>query len=85
MRTIHMNGEVPDDTVPSPLGYSIGRWEGSTLIIETSHVDYPILDDSGTPVIVTDPMYLAEPAIWDAVWAWEPGVTEISPFECAVR
>lgn len=107
VRTIHLNGVVPDDVEPTPLGYSIGRWEDKILVIETSHVDYPLLDDSGTPmssdvriverytlneddtrmdyeVIATDPQYLEEPAIWDAVWAWESGV-QIRPFECTVR
>ncbi len=107
VRTIHLNGEVPEDTVPSPLGYSVGRWEGSTLVIESTRVDYPLLDDSGTPmsgdvrmverytlneddtrldyeVIVTDPVFLAEPAVWEAGWAWESGV-QIRPFECTLR
>lgn len=107
VRTIHLNGEVPADAEPTPLGYSVARWEGKTLVIETSLVDYHLLDDSGTPmsgevgilerytltdddtrldyeVIVTDPQYLAEPAVWDAVWAWDSGV-QIQPFECTVR
>jgi len=107
IRTIHMDAAVPDDVDPTPLGYSTGRWEGETLVIETNHIDYPLLDDSGTPmssdarileryrvsdddmrldyeVTITDPAYLAEPAIWDAVWVWESGA-QIKPFECAVR
>jgi hypothetical protein len=89
------------------LGYSVGRWDGRTLYIETTQVDAPYLDDSGTPqsenaiiverftlsndenrldyeVTVTDPEYLAEPAIWDALWIWRPGA-EILPFECTLR
>ena len=107
VRTIHLDGEVSGNAEPTPLGYSVGRWEGKTLVIETSHVDYSLLDDSGTPmssdvlilerytlneddtrldyeVIVTDPQYLVEPAVWDAVWAWDSGV-QIRPFECTVR
>jgi len=107
VRIIHMDSEVPENVEPTRLGYSVGRWEREMLIIETSHVDNPILDDLGTPmsgdvrmlerytlnednsrlnyeVIVTDPVYLAEPAIWDAVWAWDPGV-QMRPFECALR
>ena len=37
-----------------------------------------------TEVIVTDSEKPAEPAIWDAVWAWESEV-RIQPFECTVR
>jgi hypothetical protein len=107
IRTIYMEAETPDNMEGTPLGYSVGHWEGKTLIIETSHIDYPLLDDSGTPmsgnariverytlsnndmrldyeVIVTDPEYLAEAAIWDATWVWESGA-EVKPFECSVR
>jgi hypothetical protein len=35
-RTIHTNRKVfPDDIKPSRAGYSIGRWEGDTLVVET--------------------------------------------------
>lgn len=41
---------VPAGARPSKLGYSIGRWEGGTLVVETSRVDFPYLDDEGTPM-----------------------------------
>ena len=35
-RQIHMDGrKLPVDPQPSWLGYSIGRWEGSTLVVDT--------------------------------------------------
>lgn len=38
-RTVHMDGRaVPADLVPSPMGYSIGRYEGDALIIETTAI-----------------------------------------------
>jgi hypothetical protein len=38
-RTIYMDGRKPPSNGPlSPLGYSIGRWEGDTLVIETSRI-----------------------------------------------
>jgi hypothetical protein len=42
--------EIPADAPRSLLGYSIGRWEGATLAIETERVDSPYLDDEGTPM-----------------------------------
>ena len=30
---------------PSHLGYSVGRWEGSTLIVETTKINYPWVDN----------------------------------------
>ena len=49
-RIIHMGdstaaGEVP----PSPLGYSVGRWDGRTLVVDTTRVNWPWVDNSGTP------------------------------------
>ncbi len=33
----------------SPLGYSLGRWEGRTLIVETKSINDPFFDWAGTP------------------------------------
>ncbi len=106
VRTIHMTSEQDPATVtPSSLGHSVGRWEGRTLVVHTSRIDWPLLDGDGTPqsddveiverftisedenrldfeITATDPEYLAEPAIWDAGYIWNPGV-DIKPFECA--
>ena len=35
VRHIRMNGAHPANSVPSPMGDSIGRWEGDTLVIDT--------------------------------------------------
>ncbi|MDE0002320.1 MAG: DUF6152 family protein [Rhodospirillaceae bacterium] len=49
-RTIHMtdsaNGEGHRGT---PLGFSTGRWEGNTLEVTTTDIDWAIFDDAGTP------------------------------------
>lgn len=41
-RLIHMDGrEPPADTPYTPLGYSVGRWDGDALVITTTHIDWP--------------------------------------------
>jgi len=49
MRTIHMN---PKDVAPSRhtmFGFSRGRWEGTTLIVETDHIAAGYFDHLGMP------------------------------------
>jgi len=37
VRRIYLDGrELPADQAPTDLGYSVGHWEGSTLVVETS-------------------------------------------------
>jgi hypothetical protein len=53
VRTIHMApASVPEGLAPSLLGYSIGRWEddGRTLVVDTTHIDWPHYDTIGTPL-----------------------------------
>jgi hypothetical protein len=39
VRTIHMDGgDSPGTQTRTPLGYSVGRWEGETLIVETTRL-----------------------------------------------
>jgi hypothetical protein len=50
VRTIHMSAAGgATRQAPTPMGHSSGRWEGSTLVVETSGIDYPYFDDLGTP------------------------------------
>jgi hypothetical protein len=42
--------EIPNDAPRSLLGYSVGHMDDGVLIIETSKVDFPYLDDDGTPM-----------------------------------
>ncbi len=41
---------VPEDAPRSPYGYSVGRWDGDTLVVETERIDFPYQDDLGTPM-----------------------------------
>jgi hypothetical protein len=44
-RLIHMDGREPAANQPyTPLGYSAGRWEGATLVITTTHIDWPYFE-----------------------------------------
>ena len=49
VRTIHMNPDPAATPEPSPMGYSVGHWDGDTLVVETSRINYPYFDDLGTP------------------------------------
>jgi len=40
VRTFYMNPETAPEPVPNILGYSVGRWEGNTLIVNTSHLSW---------------------------------------------
>lgn len=50
VRTIHMEpASDPSTQAASPLGYSVGTWDGETLVVTTTRVDWPLSDEAGTP------------------------------------
>lgn len=50
VRTIHMTEEAAaEEPFPSLLGHSVGHWEGDTLVVETTRIDYPHFDKTGIP------------------------------------
>jgi hypothetical protein len=49
VRTIHLGSEAPPRVVPSLLGYSIGQYDGSTLVVETTGLRANILTTDGVP------------------------------------
>jgi hypothetical protein len=59
-RQIFMDGRpLPKDPEPTPNGYSIGRWDGDTLVVETNGLrDGTWIDRAGSPI--TDAAKLTE-------------------------
>ena len=50
VRTIHLSpGASAADQPTSHMGFSVGRWDGNTLIVTTTDIRYPFFDDVGTP------------------------------------
>ena len=50
VRTIHLNPDAGVDARPATvMGYSVGRWDGDTLIVTTNNSSYSYFDDDGTP------------------------------------
>ena len=50
LRTIHLTGDTnPNGVAATKQGYSVGRWDGRILEVETTRVDWPYFDDNGTP------------------------------------
>jgi hypothetical protein len=49
-RTIYMSSAMPPADQPySRHGYSFGRWDDETLVVTTTHVNWPYFDNIGTP------------------------------------
>ena len=51
VRTIYMDDAAQPEQLEYPhLGYSVGRWEDGALVVSTTGVSYPYMDDQGTPM-----------------------------------
>ena len=50
VRTIHMSGSAPPKGKKAgPNGYSAGHWEGDTLVVTTTGIDFPWFNKYGVP------------------------------------
>ncbi len=50
VRRIHMIAPDGAETAPATLmGYSVGHWEGNTLVVSTDRISWPYFDNQGTP------------------------------------
>jgi len=49
LRVIHMNPKEPAPAKPSQFGFSRGRFEGRTLVVETDHIQKQTFDPDGVP------------------------------------
>lgn len=51
VRRIYLDGrEAPPDLLPSSLGFSTGVWQGSTLVVTTTHLTPSFMSSRGQPV-----------------------------------
>jgi hypothetical protein len=49
-RTVYMDGrKIPANLKPSRLGYSVGHWEGDTLVVESASIQANIVNLSAGP------------------------------------
>ena len=50
VRTVFMDRDrAPEGTEATPLGFSVGRWDGDTLVVTTTGVGWPWFDQRGIP------------------------------------
>ena len=49
LRVIQMNPKAPAPAKPSQFGFSRGRFEGRTLVVETDHIQKQTFDPDGVP------------------------------------
>jgi len=77
IRTIHMNGTGSGEQTQPRMGYSTGRWDDNTLIVETADIGWRYIDDLGTPqsedVFINERFTLSSDG---TSLAWEARITD---------
>ncbi len=58
VRVIHMDPQTAPDPTPSIQGHSMGRWDGDTLVVETTAVNFGHFSGRGIPT--TEEMVIVE-------------------------
>lgn len=48
-RTIHMQARAAAEGPSTSLGFSTGRWDGTTLVVTTTHISWPYFSQLGIP------------------------------------
>jgi hypothetical protein len=90
-RVIHMDGKPPPpDYKPSFLGYSVGHWDGDTLVIETTGMNgYTQVDEEGRPksmsIKVTEHMRKVAPDILEDTFTIDDPKTYSHPWTARSR
>ena len=61
-RVIHMHGQSRPDAIRSFDGYSVGHWEGDTLVVETTHYSdsNPERASTGRPMLISSEARVTE-------------------------
>jgi hypothetical protein len=90
-RIIHMDGKPkPADFKPSYLGYSVGHWDGDTLVIETTGMNgYTQVDEEGRPkstgIKVTERIHKLAPNILENTFTIDDPKTYTHPWTSRAR
>jgi hypothetical protein len=85
VRTIHMTDTGSRPQARHRMGYSVGRWDGRTLIVETTDIGWRYIDDLGTPQ--SDDAVIAERFTLSpdgTSLAWEARITDPVNFTAPV-
>jgi hypothetical protein len=89
-RKVFMNEELPTDADPLYLGFSVGKWEGDTLVVNSAGFrDGTLLDDAGLPhteaLKLTERYRMADPNTLEARFTIEDKATFSKPWTAVVQ
>jgi hypothetical protein len=90
-RIIHMDGKpMPATFKPSYLGYSVGHWDGDTLVIETTGMNgYTQTDEEGRPksmgIKVTERIHKVAPNVLENTFTIDDPKTYTRPWTSRAR
>ncbi len=89
-RVVYFGGALAGgDDQPGPMGLSVGRWEGDTLVVETSHlIGSTLIDNSGLPhsdaLKLTERLRLRSPDVLEDRLQFEDPQTFTQPWEAVL-